>query len=65
MCVYIYTGCLKIDATHYYDNDLLLKQAQWQSFGTCPLKNASFELKTSRQCFFKLLYQLPRHAIFF
>ena len=38
------TGCLEINVTHLYDNDLLLRQAQWRSFGTCPVKNASFEL---------------------
>ena len=33
--IYIYfvrVGCLKIDATHWYDNDLLLRQVQWRSF---------------------------------
>ena len=47
-------------------NDLLLRQAQWTSFGTRPVKSASFELEISFH-FFKilLLYQLPRHAIFF
>ena len=33
------TECLKID------NDLLLRQAQWWSFGIHPVKNASFELE--------------------
>ena len=45
------TGCLKIDATHKHNNYFLLRQVQWRSFGTCPVKNASF--------------QLPGHAIFF
>ena len=36
------TGCLKIDATHLYDNDLLLRQVQRGSFGRCLVKNASF-----------------------
>ena len=45
---------------------LLLKQAQWQPFWTCPVKNASFELETSNQYFLKSLsYHLPGHAIFF
>ena len=30
------TECLKIDAIH--DTDLLLRQAQWQSFGASPTK---------------------------
>ena len=50
------TECLKIDATHWYDSDLLLRQAQWLSFGTCPVKNASFELETSNECFFNCCY---------
>ena len=32
------TGCFKIDATHLYDNDLLLRQSQWRSSGTRPIK---------------------------
>ena len=28
---------------------------QWQSFGTRPVKNASFELETSNQCFFLIV----------
>ena len=39
------TGSLKID------NDFVLRQAQWRSFGTRPVKNASFEMKTSHKCF--------------
>ena len=31
-------GGLKIDVTHQFDNDLLLRQAQWRSFGTRPVK---------------------------
>ena len=27
----------KIDATYRYDNDLLLRQAKWRSFGTRPV----------------------------
>ena len=30
--------CLKIDATHSYDNDLLLRQVQWRLFRTHPVK---------------------------
>ena len=60
-----YTGCLKRDAPHWYDNDLLLRQVQWQTFGTRPVKNASFELEISNWFFLLLLYQLPGHAIFF
>ena len=33
-----YTGCLKIDATHKYDNILLPRQAQQWSFETRPGK---------------------------
>ena len=54
--IYIYKGCLKKDATHKYDNDLLLRLAQWWSFETCPVKNASFELKTSDQWFINCYY---------
>ena len=35
---FINKGCLKIDATHYYDNDLLLGQEHWWLFGTHPVK---------------------------
>ena len=49
--IYAYTGCLKIEATSQYDNDLLLSQAQWWLFGTYPVKYASFELETSNQSF--------------
>ena len=37
------------------DNDFLLRQVQWQSFGTYPVKNASFEPKTSNQCVFLII----------
>ena len=43
------TGCLKIDATHLYDNDLLLRKVQWRPFGTRRVKKSSFELETSNQ----------------
>ena len=49
---YVCTWCLKIDATHKYDNDLLLRQVQCWSLGTYPVKNASFEQETSNQFFF-------------
>ena len=62
--IFFFTRCLKIDATRYYDNALLLRQAQWSLFGTGPVKNVSFELETSTQCFCYLLYQFPGHAIF-
>ena len=61
--MYIYTGCLKIDA----NNDLLSRQVQRWFFRTHLVKNASFQLETSNKCCFFLLlsYQLPGHAIFF
>ena len=40
------TGCHKIDATQSYDDDILLRKAQWWSFGTRPVKNASLDLET-------------------
>ena len=45
-------GCLRIDASHQYDTDLSLRQTQWWSFGTTPVKNASFELETLNRRFF-------------
>ena len=50
------TGCLKLDATHQYDNDLLLRQVQCRSFGTRPVKNASFELEHQINVFSLLSY---------
>ena len=42
--------------------ELLLSLTQKRSFGM----NSFFELETSNQCFFKLIfYQLRGHAIFF
>ena len=29
---------------------------QWCSFGTCPVKNASFEIETLNQCLFNYYY---------
>ena len=56
-CVNIDTGCLKIDATHLYKNDSLLRQVQWRSFETRPVKNTFFELETSNKVsFFNLYY---------
>ena len=47
----ICTGCLKMDSTHSYDNDLLLKQTQWQSFWTRLVKKCNLLLETSDQYF--------------
>ena len=49
------TGCLKIDATHSSDNDLLLRQVQYRSFGTS-VKRVSFELETLNRCFLNCYY---------
>ena len=43
----VYTECLKINATHLYDNDLLLREVQWWLLGTGLVKIASFKLETS------------------
>ena len=40
-----HTGCLKIDATHLHDNNLLLRQAQWRLFGARPVKMHSLTYK--------------------
>ena len=62
---WVNTGCLKIDVTHGNDNDLQLRQAQWWSFRTRPVKNTFFELETSNHILLELLSnQLPGHAIF-
>ena len=42
-CIYIYRmtlygGCLKVDTTRQNDYALLLKRAQWRSFGTSFVK---------------------------
>ena len=50
------TGCLKIDATHIYESDLLLRQVQWWSFRTRPVKNAPLELESLDPCFFYCYY---------
>ena len=50
------TGCLKIDATHKYESDLLLRQVQWWSFRTRPVKNAPLELESLDPCFFYCYY---------
>ena len=47
MPIPLYIGCLKIDATHLYDNNLLLRQLQWCLFGTCLVKNVFFEQEIS------------------
>ena len=58
-------GCLEIDAIHLYVNDLLLRQAQWCSVGTRPVKNEFFELETSNQCLFIVIISPSRTCNFF
>ena len=53
---------LKIDVTHLYDYDLLRRQAQRQSFGTCPVKkNAFFCSFQDIQSFFEFLIPVIKH----
>ena len=42
-----YTVWLKIETIHFYDNELLPRQAQRRSFGISSVKNASFAQGTS------------------
>ena len=59
------TGCLKIDATHLYEHDSLLRQAQRRSFITRLIKNASFGLETSNQCCLFNCYYISFQKSFF
>ena len=46
----------------FVSSNFLLRQAQWLTFGTRPVKSLSIVLKKSNHF---LLYQLQGHAIFF
>ena len=43
-CNKVIQGCLKKDSAHWYANDLLLRQVQWQSFRTHPVESASLAI---------------------
>ena len=61
--VYIY---IYIDATHSYDNDILLRQPQWWSFGTRPVKNyILWAWNTKSMVFYCYYISFQKHAIFF
>ena len=76
---YCSTGCLKIDAIHWYDNDLIVRQAQWRSFGTRLVKKCILWARDIKSMFFLIVIiyiyiyiyiyniyiYIPWHGIFF
>ena len=51
-----YTGSLKINVTHWYDNDFFFTDTSVMSvIWNTSWENASFKLETSNQCFFLIV----------